>query len=150
MCLLASGGTFRWTEDRTLYREYRKLYIKTARGPQSWYVQNLFCFAFVLPNLRATFPDVFQDISLSQWLALTPPDLVKAHLGFSDKVIQHLTKVKQVIVHWDQSSSLEKSYGHNYLFVWIQEGQFTFQFFKSSISRWSIRTFITMYQIMNE
>jgi len=42
--------------------------------------------------------DVFQDISLSQWLALTPPDLVKAHLGFSDKVIDHLTKVKQVIV----------------------------------------------------
>jgi len=44
------------------------------------------------------FPDIFQDISLSQWLALTPPDLVKAHLGFSDKVIDHLTKVKQVIV----------------------------------------------------
>ena len=43
-------------------------------------------------------PDVFQDISLSQWLALTPPELVKAHLGFSDEVIDHLTKVKQVIV----------------------------------------------------
>jgi len=42
--------------------------------------------------------DVFQDISLSQWLALTPPELVKAHLGFSDEVIDHLTKVKQIIV----------------------------------------------------
>jgi oxalate decarboxylase/phosphoglucose isomerase-like protein (cupin superfamily) len=42
--------------------------------------------------------DVFQDISLSQWLALTPPELVKAHLGFSDDVIDHLSKVKQVIV----------------------------------------------------
>jgi len=41
--------------------------------------------------------DVFQDVSLSQWLALTPPDLVKAHLGFSDEVIQHLTKVKQTL-----------------------------------------------------
>jgi hypothetical protein len=44
------------------------------------------------------FLDVFQDVSLSQWLALTPPALVKAHLGFSDDVINHLTKVKQVIV----------------------------------------------------
>lgn len=42
--------------------------------------------------------DIFQDISLSQWLALTPPELVKAHLGFSDEVIHHLNKVKQVIV----------------------------------------------------
>ncbi|KAF5309864.1 hypothetical protein D9619_010504 [Psilocybe cf. subviscida] len=40
----------------------------------------------------------FQDISLSQWLALTPPELVKAHLGFSDEVIGHLTKVKQTLV----------------------------------------------------
>jgi oxalate decarboxylase/phosphoglucose isomerase-like protein (cupin superfamily) len=46
----------------------------------------------------ALFLDVFQDISLSQWLALSPPALVKAHLGFSDEVINRLTKVKQVIV----------------------------------------------------
>jgi oxalate decarboxylase/phosphoglucose isomerase-like protein (cupin superfamily) len=42
--------------------------------------------------------DLFQDISLSQWLALTPPELVKAHLGFSDKMISHLSKVKQTLV----------------------------------------------------
>ncbi|KIM43551.1 hypothetical protein M413DRAFT_68938 [Hebeloma cylindrosporum] len=42
--------------------------------------------------------DLFQDISLSQWLALTPPALVKAHLGFSDEMISHLSKVKQTLV----------------------------------------------------
>jgi len=42
--------------------------------------------------------DRFQDISLSQWLALTPPELVKANLGFSDEIIAHLNKTKQVVV----------------------------------------------------
>ncbi|KDR70226.1 hypothetical protein GALMADRAFT_76394 [Galerina marginata CBS 339.88] len=42
--------------------------------------------------------DVFQDISLTQWLALTPPELVKAHLGFSDKLIASLSKEKQTLV----------------------------------------------------
>ncbi|TFK34609.1 oxalate decarboxylase [Crucibulum laeve] len=42
--------------------------------------------------------DKFQDISLNQWLALTPPDLVKAHLGLSDDTIAHLSKVKNVVV----------------------------------------------------
>ncbi|KAH9925464.1 oxalate decarboxylase [Amylocystis lapponica] len=42
--------------------------------------------------------DVYQDISLNQWLALTPPELVKAHLQLSDQTIQHLSKTKPVIV----------------------------------------------------
>ncbi|KAI1797213.1 oxalate decarboxylase [Ganoderma leucocontextum] len=42
--------------------------------------------------------DVFRDISLNQWLALTPPELVKAHLGLSDETIAHLSKEKPVIV----------------------------------------------------
>uniref|UniRef100_A0A8H7XWS0 Cupin type-1 domain-containing protein n=1 Tax=Psilocybe cubensis TaxID=181762 RepID=A0A8H7XWS0_PSICU len=42
--------------------------------------------------------DIFQDISLSQWLALTPPNLVKAHLGFSDEVMAKLTKTKKTLV----------------------------------------------------
>jgi len=36
--------------------------------------------------------DRFQDISLSQWLALTPPELVKANLNFSDEIIANLKK----------------------------------------------------------
>ncbi|KAJ7717635.1 putative oxalate decarboxylase/oxidase [Mycena maculata] len=42
--------------------------------------------------------NVAQDISLTQWLALTPPDLVKAHLGFSDETIASLSRVKQEVV----------------------------------------------------
>lgn len=41
--------------------------------------------------------DKFQDVSLNQWLALTPPELVKAHLGFSDETISKLQKVKPVV-----------------------------------------------------
>ncbi|KZS92561.1 oxalate decarboxylase [Sistotremastrum niveocremeum HHB9708] len=42
--------------------------------------------------------DRYQDISLNQWLALTPPDLVKAHLGFDDDTINALDKTKQTVV----------------------------------------------------
>ncbi|KAL1949387.1 hypothetical protein VTO73DRAFT_8268 [Trametes versicolor] len=42
--------------------------------------------------------DVFQDISLNQWLALTPPELVKAHLQLSDETIGQLSKTKPVLV----------------------------------------------------
>ncbi|KII87879.1 hypothetical protein PLICRDRAFT_42403 [Plicaturopsis crispa FD-325 SS-3] len=41
---------------------------------------------------------IFQDISLNQWLALTPHDLVKAHLGISDATIKQLKQNKQEIV----------------------------------------------------
>ncbi|KAI0642410.1 oxalate decarboxylase [Trametes meyenii] len=42
--------------------------------------------------------DIFTDISLNQWLALTPPELVKAHLQLSDETIAHLSKTKPVVV----------------------------------------------------
>ncbi|KAL4067020.1 RmlC-like cupin domain-containing protein [Scleroderma yunnanense] len=41
---------------------------------------------------------LFQDISLNQWLALTPPALVKAHLDLDDATIAKLSKVKQEVV----------------------------------------------------
>ncbi|KAG6830601.1 hypothetical protein H0H92_015882 [Tricholoma furcatifolium] len=41
---------------------------------------------------------IVQDISLTQWLALTPPALVKAHLGLPDDMIDKLSKVKQEVV----------------------------------------------------
>ncbi len=40
----------------------------------------------------------YEDISLTQWLALTPPALVKAHLNLSDEVIASFSKVKQSVV----------------------------------------------------
>ncbi|KAH9838606.1 oxalate decarboxylase [Rhodofomes roseus] len=42
--------------------------------------------------------DKFQDVSLNQWLALTPPALVQAHLDVSDETISHFSKTKPIIV----------------------------------------------------
>lgn len=42
--------------------------------------------------------DKFQDVSLAQWLALTPPAVVKAHLDVSDDTIAAFSKTKQRIV----------------------------------------------------
>ena len=48
--------------------------------------------------------DVTQDISLAQWLALTPPSLVQAHLNLGDDLINHLNKTKQYVVGPSTSS----------------------------------------------
>jgi oxalate decarboxylase len=40
----------------------------------------------------------FADISANQWMAVTPPELVKAHLNLDDKTMAALSKVKPVIV----------------------------------------------------
>ena len=42
--------------------------------------------------------DVAQDISLTQWLALTPPAMVQAHLNLGDDLINNLNKTKQYVV----------------------------------------------------
>ncbi|KAF8600929.1 putative oxalate decarboxylase/oxidase [Ceratobasidium sp. AG-I] len=42
--------------------------------------------------------DIYEDISLNQWLALTPPDMVKAHLQLSDDTINKLQKTKSIVV----------------------------------------------------
>ncbi|KAF9531104.1 oxalate decarboxylase [Crepidotus variabilis] len=41
--------------------------------------------------------DKFEDISLTNWLALIPPALVEAHLGFDEQTIASLPKTKRVI-----------------------------------------------------
>jgi len=41
--------------------------------------------------------DHYEDVSLSQWLAVTPPSLLKAHLGWNDTTIAHLNKTKPVV-----------------------------------------------------
>jgi len=40
----------------------------------------------------------FADVSLNQWTALTPAELVKAHLNLDDQTMAALSKEKQVIV----------------------------------------------------
>ncbi|KIP09753.1 hypothetical protein PHLGIDRAFT_28854 [Phlebiopsis gigantea 11061_1 CR5-6] len=42
--------------------------------------------------------DTFQDVSLSQWLALTPPAMIKATLNLDDDTIANLNKAKPVVV----------------------------------------------------
>ena len=42
--------------------------------------------------------DHFADISLNQWLALTPPELVQAHLNLDERTIAALSKNKQTVV----------------------------------------------------
>ncbi len=40
----------------------------------------------------------FQDVSLNQWMALIPPELVRQHLNLSNNLIRALQKVKQPVV----------------------------------------------------
>jgi oxalate decarboxylase len=40
----------------------------------------------------------FMDVALAQWMALTPPELVAAHLSIDRAVIEKLRKDKQPVV----------------------------------------------------
>jgi oxalate decarboxylase len=40
----------------------------------------------------------FQEVSLQQWLAKLPPELVKAHLNLPDEVIAGLKRERQLVV----------------------------------------------------
>jgi oxalate decarboxylase len=42
--------------------------------------------------------DRVEDISLTQWLALTPPDIVASTLNVSRSVVDNLTKEKQLLI----------------------------------------------------
>jgi len=42
--------------------------------------------------------DYYADVSLDQWLALTPPELVNAHLHADSQLMQALRKEKTPIV----------------------------------------------------
>ncbi|KAI0767004.1 oxalate decarboxylase [Fomes fomentarius] len=68
-------------------------YVPTAYGH---YVENT--GNTTLRFLEIFNTDVFQDVSLAQWLALTPPKLVKQHLQLSDSTIARFNKTKGVVV----------------------------------------------------
>ena len=42
--------------------------------------------------------DRFADVSLNQWMALTPPELVGAHLNLDDETLAALSRDKPIIV----------------------------------------------------
>lgn len=57
-------------------------------------------------GLTMTFSEILQspvynDISVAQWLGLTPKQVVKDHLGFSDDTLNRLPKVKPFILPGD-------------------------------------------------
>ncbi|KAL0569624.1 hypothetical protein V5O48_012333 [Marasmius crinis-equi] len=74
-------------------------YVPTAMGH---YVENI--GNTTLRFLEIFNTDRFQDISLNQWLALTPPDLVKAHLNLDDATIAKLSKTKPIVMGPDTSN----------------------------------------------
>jgi oxalate decarboxylase len=89
MTVFASSGKAR-TFD---YQAGDVGYIPFAMGH---YVQNT--GDETLTFLEMFKSDHFADISLNQWMALTPPDLVQAHLNLDPQTIAALSKGKPVIV----------------------------------------------------
>jgi oxalate decarboxylase len=47
----------------------------------------------------------FADVSLNQWMALTPPELVEAHLKLDQQVMAALRKQKSPVVPAGETSS---------------------------------------------
>jgi oxalate decarboxylase len=89
MTVFASSGKAR-TFD---YQAGDVGYVPFAMGH---YIENtgdeVLCFLEMFRSER------FADVSLNQWLALTPPELVKAHLGVHDDTIVALSKDKPIVV----------------------------------------------------
>ncbi len=42
--------------------------------------------------------DHYEDVSLEQWMALTPAHLIREHLKLDDATIAHLRREKQLVV----------------------------------------------------
>jgi oxalate decarboxylase len=89
MTVFASGGKAR-TFD---YRAGDVGYVPFAMGH---YVENT--GAETLRFLELFRSDHFADVSLNQWMALTPPALVQAHLGLDQATLGALSAAKPVIV----------------------------------------------------
>lgn len=88
MGVFASDGKSR-TFD---YRAGDVGYVPFAMGH---YVENT--GTTTLRFLEAFRSDHYADVSLSQWMALTPPELVKAHLNLSDEFLSALPRTKTVV-----------------------------------------------------
>lgn len=89
MTVFASGGKAR-TFD---YRAGDVGYVPFAMGH---YIENT--GSTTLRFLEMFRSDHFADISLDQWMALTPPELVQDHLHLNQHVMTALRKAKQPVV----------------------------------------------------
>ena len=81
---------------RALRRERWEYHSPILGALQDWYVVNKFQTHPTVPNRHPL--ERYQDVSLSQWLALTPPELVKDHLGVSDETVSKFQKDKQYVI----------------------------------------------------
>lgn len=88
MTVFASGGKAR-TFD---YQAGDVGYVPFAMGH---YVENT--GEETLRFLEMFRSDRFADVSLNQWMALTPPELVQAHLNLNQQTIDALSKTKPII-----------------------------------------------------
>jgi oxalate decarboxylase len=88
MTVFASGGKAR-TFD---YQAGDVGYIPFAMGH---YVENTGDETLVFLEMFRS--DRFADISLNQWMALTPPELVRAHLNLDQPTMAALSKTKPII-----------------------------------------------------
>ena len=91
MTVFASGGKAR-TFD---YQAGDVGYVPFAMGH---YVENT--GEETLTFLEMFRSDHFADVSLSQWMGVLPPELVKAHLNLDDAVIAALPRTKPIAVRW--------------------------------------------------
>jgi oxalate decarboxylase len=89
MTVFASGGKAR-TFD---YQAGDVGYVPFAMGH---YIENTGDDTLVF--LEVFRSDHFADISLNQWLGLTPPELVQAHLNLDEPTLAALSKSKPIIV----------------------------------------------------
>jgi oxalate decarboxylase len=89
MTVFASGGKAR-TFD---YQAGDVGYVPFAMGH---YVENT--GEETLTFLEMFRSDHFADVSLSQWMGVLPPELVKAHLNLDDAVIAALPRTKPIAV----------------------------------------------------
>jgi len=88
MCVFASGGKARTFN----YQAGDVGYVPFAMGH---YIENLGDEPVrFLEMFRSSY---FADVSLNQWMALTPPELVKAHLNLDQQTIAALRKDKPIL-----------------------------------------------------
>jgi oxalate decarboxylase len=89
MTVFASSGKARTVD----YQAGDVGYVPFAMGH---YVENTGDETLVFLEMFRS--DHFADISLNQWMALTPPELVQAHLNLDESTIAALSKTKPIIV----------------------------------------------------
>jgi oxalate decarboxylase/phosphoglucose isomerase-like protein (cupin superfamily) len=78
--------------------------MRQPQNVHSWYEESGSGLGHATPaRSRCAFLEVFRssyfaDVSLNQWMALTPPELIEAHLKLGPEVMEALRKSKVPIV----------------------------------------------------